>query len=78
MLDQMVATTFANVAMDLVQDGASGRMAAIQDGKYAHTELPQPGLGPRKVDVDVMYNVERFRPRYNGKLGEPMLLVGLD
>jgi ATP-dependent phosphofructokinase / diphosphate-dependent phosphofructokinase len=78
MLDQMVATTFANVAMDLVQDGTSGRMAAIQDGKYAHTELPQPGMGPRKVDVDVMYNVERFRPRYNGKLGEPMLLVGLD
>jgi 6-phosphofructokinase 1 len=53
-------------------------MAAIQDGKYAHTSLPEPGLGPRKVDVDVMYNVERFRPRYNGKLGEPMLLVGLD
>jgi hypothetical protein len=25
-----------------------------------------------------MYNVERFRPRYNGKLGDPMLLVGLD
>jgi hypothetical protein len=40
--------------------------------------LPHPGLGPRKVDIDVMYNVERFRPRYNGKLGEPMLLVGLD
>jgi 6-phosphofructokinase len=78
MLDQMVATTFANVAMDLVHHGDYGRMAAIQDGKYAHTELPQPGIGPRKVDVDVMYNVERFRPRYNGKLGEPMLLVGLD
>jgi hypothetical protein len=25
-----------------------------------------------------MYNVERFRPRYDGKLGDPMLLVGLD
>jgi hypothetical protein len=25
-----------------------------------------------------MYNVERFRPRYNGKLGDPMLLVGLE
>jgi hypothetical protein len=51
---------------------------AIQDGKYAHTELPQPGVGPRKVDVAKMYNVERFRPRYNGKLGEPMLLVDLE
>ena len=77
-IDSMVATTFANVAMDLIQDGVTGRMVAIQDGKYAHTSLPDPTLGPRRVDVPVMYNQERFRPRYDGKLGDPMLLVGLD
>jgi ATP-dependent phosphofructokinase / diphosphate-dependent phosphofructokinase len=77
-IDSMVATTFANVAMDLVEGGVTGRMVAIQEGKYAHTALPDPALGPRKVDVPAMYNVERFRPRYNGKLGDPMLLVGLD
>jgi 6-phosphofructokinase len=78
MHDQIVATTFANCAMDLLAGGLFGRMMAIQDGKYAHTELPRPGAGPRKVDVPKMYNVERFRPRYNGKLGEPMLLVDLE
>ena len=77
-IDSMVATTFANVAMDLVEAGTTGRMVAIQDGKYAHTTLPDPALGPRKVDVPVMYNAHRFRPRYDGKLGDPMLLVGLD
>ena len=77
-IDSLVATTFANVAMDLVQGGITGRMVAIQDGKYAHTDLPDPALGPRKVDVPAMYNVTRFRPRYDGKLGDPMLLVGLD
>ena len=77
-IDSLVATTFANVAMDLIQDGVTGRMVAIQDGKYAHTALPDPALGPRMVDVPVMYNAERFRPRYDGKLGDPMLLVGLD
>jgi len=77
-LDAMVATTFANVAMDLVEDGVTGRMVAIQDGKYAHAPLPDPAHGARKVDVPVMYNAERFRPRYDGKLGDPMLLVGLD
>jgi 6-phosphofructokinase len=77
-IDSMVATTFANVAMDLVESGVTGRMVAIQDGKYAHTALPDPALGPRKVDVPVMYNSARFRPRYDGKLGDPMLLVGLD
>jgi len=77
-LDSMVATTFANVAMDLVESGTTGRMVAIQDGKYTHTTLPDPALGPRRVDVPVMYNAARFRPRYDGKLGDPMLLVGLD
>jgi len=77
-IDAMVATTFANVAMDLVAAGVTGRMVAIQDGKYAHTDLPDPALGPRKVDVATMYNELRFRPRYDGKLGDPMLLVGLD
>jgi len=77
-IDSMVATTFANVAMDLVEAGETGRMVAIRDGKYAHAPLPDPALGPRRVDVPVMYNAERFRPRYDGKLGDPMLLVGLD
>jgi len=77
-LDAMVAITFANVAMDLVDSGETGRMVGIRDGKYAHTTLPDPTLGPRKVDVATMYNVDRFRPRYDGKLGDPLLLVGLD
>ncbi|MBA3236416.1 MAG: 6-phosphofructokinase [Chloroflexi bacterium] len=77
-IDSLVATTFANIAMDLIEGGVTGRMMAIQDGKYAHTDLPDPALGPRKVDVPMMYNAARFRPRYNGKLGDPMLLVGLD
>lgn len=73
-LDQMVAITFANVAMDLVRDGLRGRLIAIQDGKYAHVPLPDPKQGPRKVDVPRMYNLERFRPHYSAKLGVPLLL----
>ncbi len=74
-LDQMVATTFANVAMDLLTDGITGRMTAIVDGKYAHVPLPDPARGPRRVDVAVNYNAERFRPRYDGRLGESLLLA---
>jgi ATP-dependent phosphofructokinase / diphosphate-dependent phosphofructokinase len=73
-LDQMVAITFANVAMDLIADGVAGRMVAIRDGKYAHSPLPDPKLGSRHVDVEQMYNVERYRPRYAGLLGHPLLL----
>jgi ATP-dependent phosphofructokinase / diphosphate-dependent phosphofructokinase len=74
MLDQLVATTFANAAMDLVADGISGRMIAIVDGKYAHAPLPDPALGARRVDVATQYNVARFRPQYAARLGEPVLL----
>ena len=77
-LDQMVASTFANVAMDLVADGQFGQMVGIRDGKYAYVDLQATGVAARRVNVDEMYNVERFRPRYDRKLGEPMLLVGLD
>jgi 6-phosphofructokinase len=75
MLDSMVAITFANVAMDLMADGVSGRLTAVRDGKYTHSPLPEPGVGPRTVDVDDMYNRERFRPRYDGRSGDPLLLL---
>ncbi len=77
MLDSMVAITFANIAMDLMADGESGRMTAVRQGKYVDSPLPDPSLGPRRVDVADMYNVERFRPRYDGRLGEPLLLLGV-
>jgi ATP-dependent phosphofructokinase / diphosphate-dependent phosphofructokinase len=73
-LDQMVATTFANVAVDLLAEGLDGRMVAIRDGKYSHAPLPDPALGPRHVDVETMYSTDRFRPLYGHRLGMPLLL----
>ncbi len=73
-IDHLVAITFANIALDLLCDGVSGRMVGIQGGKYAHVEIPDPALGARTVDVDRFYNRERYRPRYDNKLGMPMLL----
>jgi ATP-dependent phosphofructokinase / diphosphate-dependent phosphofructokinase len=73
-LDQMVAITFANIAVDLIREGGiHGRMMAIVDGKYAHVPIPEPG-NPRKVDVDTMYDLNRFRPQYHNRLGRPLLL----
>jgi len=73
-LDQMVAITFANVAVDLLAGGQMGRMVAVRDGKYAHAPLPERSLGARQLDVAAMYNAARFRPRYEAKLGSPLLL----
>ncbi len=73
-LDKMVAITYANIALDLIRDGVRGRMTAVLEGRYAHVPLPDPALPPRTVDVATMYNEDRFRPQYSGRLGLPLLL----
>jgi ATP-dependent phosphofructokinase / diphosphate-dependent phosphofructokinase len=73
-LDTIVAITYANVAIDLLRDRVQGRLVAIRDGKYAHVPLPEPSAGSRRVDVEAMYNVERYRPQYADRLGYPLLL----
>jgi 6-phosphofructokinase 1 len=73
--DKLVASTFGTIALDAVLEGKSGLMAAIQNGSYALVEIPDPKLGPRKVDVATMYNTERYRPNYSNKLGLPIFLT---
>lgn len=73
-VDHMVAITFANIAIDMLNGGVSGKMMGIQDGKYAAVEIPDPKLGPRTVDVNRLYNTDRYRPKYNNKVGSPLLL----
>ena len=73
-LDQLVAITFANIAVDLIRDGISGRMVAIQGGNFVHTALPDPTVGARRVDVAQLYNAERFRPQYARRLDYSIFL----
>src|SRR5579883_2205927 len=74
-VDRMVASTFAGMAMDAIESGKSGVMTAISNGCYALAPIPDPALGPRKVDVATMYNTERYRPTYDHKLGIPIFLT---
>jgi 6-phosphofructokinase 1 len=77
-LDQIVAITFANVAVDLIRQGAQGQLTAVRDGKYTHVALPDPNLGARRIDVPSMYNLTRYRPHYAGRIGSPLLLSTVD
>ena len=77
-LDRMIATTFATMAVDCIVDGVTGKMMAIQNGCYAITDIPDPGLGPREVDVETMYNIDRYRPNYSHKERLPIFLMRLD
>ena len=74
-IDRMVANTFAGMAMDAVEEGKTGLMTAINNGCYTLAPIPDPKLGPRKVEVATMYNTDRYRPIYDRKLGLPIFLT---
>jgi len=72
--DKLVACTFGNMAMDALADGKSGMMTGIVKGCFDMVEIPDPKLGPRKVDLASMYNTDRYRPNYANKCGLPIFL----
>ncbi|MCC6341955.1 MAG: 6-phosphofructokinase [Bryobacterales bacterium] len=74
-VDKMVATTFGNMALDCILANRFGYMMAIENGCFATVSIPDPALGPRRVEVDTMYNTERYRPNYAGKVGLPIFLT---
>jgi 6-phosphofructokinase 1 len=73
-LDKLVAFTFGTMALDAVLEGKSGLMSALVGGRYDLVPIPDPKLGPRKVDVASMYNTDRLRPIYAHKRGLPIFL----
>ena len=73
-LDLMVAVNYANMAMDLILSGASGRMVALRDGNYKHIPMSTVTSGIKRVDVDELYDVEEYRPKVRHVIGKPMFL----
>jgi 6-phosphofructokinase 1 len=74
-LDNLVATTFGTMAYDSITSNNFGLMTAIADGKFAMVPIPDPKLGPRKVDIEKMFNTDRYRPTYTSKVGLPVFLT---
>ena len=65
-VDKLVALTFGNMAYDAILDGKTGLMSALVEGCYELVPIPDPKLGPRKVDVAATYNTERPPPGADG------------
>ncbi len=74
-LDRMVAMNFGNLAMDMLLDGKSGLMTALQDGKYTTVDLASVIAGVKRVDVDLYYDREEYRPTIRRVLDVPMFLT---
>ncbi|MGI8746428.1 MAG: 6-phosphofructokinase [Bryobacteraceae bacterium] len=74
-VDKLIASTFGTMALDCVLENKSGLMAALVNGCYSMEPIPDPALGPRKVNVATMYNTDRYRPSYANKKGLPIFMT---
>ena len=49
-------------------------MASLVNGCAKLVPIPDPSLGPRKLDMASTYNTDRYRPMYANKLKQPVFL----
>lgn len=73
-LDRMVAISYANLAIQQIEQGHSGRMVALQNGVYTTVPVDTCIQGTKRVDVDELYDAGQYRPKVRHLLGKPMFL----
>jgi 6-phosphofructokinase len=73
-LDRMVATSYANLAIDLIIKNEFGKMVALHEGKYTTVPIDTLAQGFKRVDVEELYDAEQYRPKVSHISGKPMFL----
>jgi ATP-dependent phosphofructokinase / diphosphate-dependent phosphofructokinase len=73
-LDRMVAISYANLAVDQLLQGHSGRMVALQNGQYTTVPVDTCTQGVKRVDVAELYDADEYRATVRHVLGKPMFL----
>ena len=73
-LDRMVATSYANLAIDLVIKCEFGKMVALHEGKYTTVSIDTLAKGFKRVDIGELYDAEQYRPKVSHIFGKPMFL----
>jgi 6-phosphofructokinase 1 len=65
---------FANMAIELIRKGSTGRMVTLKDGRYAAVDINMVTGGAKRVDVEQLYDAETYRPRIKNVDDKPMFL----
>jgi 6-phosphofructokinase len=73
-LDLMVSTSYGYLATDLLVSKHHGRMVALNNGNYTTVPITTITGGKKRVDVDELYDVARYRPKVAHLMGKPMFL----
>ncbi|HEX6509916.1 MAG TPA: ATP-dependent 6-phosphofructokinase [Chloroflexota bacterium] len=73
-LDRMVATSYANLAVDHVFQRQFGRMVSLQSGVYTTVPLDSITRRAKRVDVEEFYDADQYLPKVAHQMGKPMFL----
>jgi 6-phosphofructokinase len=73
-LDRMVATCYGHLAVQLIKSAQTGRMVALNEGRYTSIPVDTVTSGKKRVDVAKFYDANNYRPRIQEYIGMPMFL----
>ena len=73
-VDLMVPKNYGIMTVQLIEKGSTGLMVAVEDGCYTTKPADISMQGKRRVNIDAMYDVDKYRPRSGNLIGTPMYL----
>jgi 6-phosphofructokinase 1 len=73
-LDLMVASNFANLAVELIRENKFGRMVSLKNGHYTHTPVTLLAENKKKLDVANFYDPKEYCPKFKSIMDMPLFL----
>ena len=74
-VDRMVGMAYGTTAMQLIMKNDTGKLTALQGGKYISIPLDTVIAGKKYADIDSYYDKENYLPKVKEFLGHPMFLT---
>ncbi len=73
-LDRMVATCYGHLAVQLIKQNETGRMVAMNEGRYTSVPVGTLLTHKKRVDVEKFYDIVNYQPKIKEYIGMPMFL----
>ena len=77
-IDSIVPVAYANIALNLLLEGKSGRLVSLRDGKYGDVDLKEVTATKKRVNIAKHYNTDRFRPDYQSFENKPLFIMSCE
>jgi 6-phosphofructokinase 1 len=77
-IDSIVPMAYGNLALDLILEGAHGRLVTLKNGRYDNSPIEVVTSFKKTVDVEKYYNTDRLRPFYKSFESKPLFIMASD